>query len=65
MKSNRNPLKKSERALKGTPEIKKDIASLQNLDIQSGEYRNRTNEGIHKSMFSQMYCSLKMNRENR
>jgi len=28
----------------GTPEIKKDLASLQNPDNQSGEYRNRTDD---------------------
>lgn len=31
-------------ALKGTPDIKKDLASLQGLDNQSGEYRNRTDD---------------------
>ena len=28
----------------GTPEIKKDLTSLQSPDNQSGEYRNRTDD---------------------
>jgi len=28
----------------GTPENKKDLALLQSLDNQSGEYRNRTDD---------------------
>jgi len=28
----------------GTPEIKKDLALLQSLDFQCGEYRNRTDD---------------------
>ena len=28
----------------GTPENKKDLASLQSLDFQCGEYRNRTDD---------------------
>jgi len=40
----RNPLKKYKRALKGTPENKKDLALMQSLDNQSGEYRNRTDD---------------------
>ena len=44
MKSNRNPLKKSKRALKGTVEIKKDLAFLQDFDNHGVEYRNRTDD---------------------
>ena len=48
MKSNNytQKIKKgTQRALQmGTPEIEKDFASLQSLDNQSGEYRNRTDD---------------------
>jgi len=49
MKSNRNPLKKSKRALKSTVEIKKDLAFLQDIDNQGGEYRNRTDDQSGRS----------------
>ena len=44
MKSKKITLKKSKRALNGTPETKKDLAAMQGLDNQSGEYRNRTDD---------------------
>jgi len=48
LESNKIPSKNQKghsRALQmGTPENKKDLASLQSLNNQSGEYRNRTDD---------------------